>query len=70
MAIDLYVREVDSLRFELSMTQCSERFARLAHEILEKGLLAQNSFETLLSGSSSCLVGGKFLALVFNYMFR
>ncbi|XP_055802706.1 phosphoenolpyruvate carboxylase 4 [Solanum dulcamara] len=37
MAIDLYVREVDSLRFELSMNQCSERFARLAHEILEKG---------------------------------
>ncbi|KAJ8563007.1 hypothetical protein K7X08_031459 [Anisodus acutangulus] len=37
MAIDLYVREIDSLRFELSMNQCSERFARLAHEILEKG---------------------------------
>ncbi|KAJ8564717.1 hypothetical protein K7X08_001177 [Anisodus acutangulus] len=36
MAIDLYVREIDSLRFELSMNQCSERFARLAHEILEK----------------------------------
>lgn len=41
MAIDLYVREVDSLRFELSMNQCSEQFARLAHEILEKGLLSQ-----------------------------
>ncbi|CAN4125209.1 unnamed protein product [Withania somnifera] len=37
MAIDLYVREVDNLRFELSMNQCSERFARFAHEILEKG---------------------------------
>ncbi|KAL3338501.1 hypothetical protein AABB24_027565 [Solanum stoloniferum] len=42
MAIDLYVREVDSLRFELSMTQCSERFARLAHEILEKGNTSDN----------------------------
>lgn len=47
MAIDLYVREIDSLRFELSMNQCSERFARLAHEILEKGLLSQNSFGAL-----------------------
>ncbi|XP_060184100.1 phosphoenolpyruvate carboxylase 4 [Lycium barbarum] len=37
MAIDLYVREIDSLRFELSMNQCSERFARLAHDLLEKG---------------------------------
>ncbi|KAL2324862.1 hypothetical protein Fmac_023920 [Flemingia macrophylla] len=35
MAIDLYIREVDSLRFELSMNQCSDRLSRLAHEILE-----------------------------------
>lgn len=34
MAIDLYIREVDSLRFELSMSQCSDRLSRLAHEIL------------------------------------
>lgn len=46
MAIDLYVREVDSLRFELSMTQCSERFARLAHEILEKGNTSDNQFDS------------------------
>ncbi|XP_068637271.1 phosphoenolpyruvate carboxylase 4-like [Aristolochia californica] len=36
MAIDLYTREVDSLRFELSMSRCSELLERLAHEILEK----------------------------------
>ncbi|XP_010262445.1 PREDICTED: phosphoenolpyruvate carboxylase 4-like [Nelumbo nucifera] len=36
MAIDLYIREVDSLRFELSMKGCSERLSRLAHEILHK----------------------------------
>ncbi|TKY69425.1 Phosphoenolpyruvate carboxylase 4 [Spatholobus suberectus] len=35
MAIDLYVREVDSLRFELSMNRCSDKLSRLAHEILE-----------------------------------
>lgn len=36
MAIDLYIREVDSLRFELSMNRCSERMSRLAHDILER----------------------------------
>ncbi|XP_057447942.1 phosphoenolpyruvate carboxylase 4-like [Lotus japonicus] len=36
MAIDLYVREVDSLRFELSMNRCSDELSRLAHEILEE----------------------------------
>ncbi|KAK6931440.1 Phosphoenolpyruvate carboxylase, partial [Dillenia turbinata] len=36
MAIDLYVREVDSLRFELSMNRCNDRLSRLAHEILRK----------------------------------
>ncbi|GMY26770.1 phosphoenolpyruvate carboxylase 4 [Fagus crenata] len=38
MAIDLYIREVDSLRFELSMNRCSDRLSKLAHEILEEGL--------------------------------
>lgn len=38
MAIDLYIREVDSLRFELSMNQCSDTLSRLADEILEQGL--------------------------------
>ncbi|AAF15070.1 putative phosphoenolpyruvate carboxylase; 69384-74546 [Arabidopsis thaliana] len=36
MAIDLYIREVDSLRFELSTDRCSDRFSRLADKILEK----------------------------------
>ncbi|XP_062163584.1 phosphoenolpyruvate carboxylase 4 [Alnus glutinosa] len=36
MAIDLYIRETDSLRFELSMNQCSDRLSKLAHEILEE----------------------------------
>ncbi|XP_073055065.1 phosphoenolpyruvate carboxylase 4 isoform X2 [Primulina eburnea] len=41
MAIDLYIREVDNLRFELSVNQCTKNFSRLAHEILEK----ENSME-------------------------
>ncbi|CAI9096316.1 OLC1v1032421C1 [Oldenlandia corymbosa var. corymbosa] len=36
MAIDLYVREIDHLRFELSMNPCSDRLSRLAQDILEK----------------------------------
>ncbi|KAL6011012.1 Phosphoenolpyruvate carboxylase 4 [Asimina triloba] len=36
MAIDLYIREVDYLRFELSMNRCSDRLSSLAHEILQK----------------------------------
>ncbi|KAL8549358.1 hypothetical protein ACS0TY_008264 [Phlomoides rotata] len=36
MAVDLYLREVDNLRFELSMNQCSAKLSRLAHEILTK----------------------------------
>uniref|UniRef100_A0A0R0L301 Phosphoenolpyruvate carboxylase n=1 Tax=Glycine max TaxID=3847 RepID=A0A0R0L301_SOYBN len=35
MAIDLYIREVDGLRFELSMNQCSDKLSELAHEILK-----------------------------------
>lgn len=34
MAVDLYIREVDNLRFELSMTRCSDKLANLAQEIL------------------------------------
>lgn len=37
MAIDLYIREIENLRFELSMNQCSDRLSHLLHEILEKG---------------------------------
>jgi len=47
MAIDLYIREVDSLRFELSMNRCSDRLSKLANEILE-GFACLSSFEALM----------------------
>ncbi|KAL1317841.1 hypothetical protein HN51_070041 [Arachis hypogaea] len=34
MAIDLYIQEVDSLRFELSMNRCSDKLLKLAREIV------------------------------------
>ncbi|CAA2974554.1 phosphoenolpyruvate carboxylase 4 [Olea europaea subsp. europaea] len=45
MAIDLYIREVDSLRFELSMNQCSVQLSRLAHQILEKEKSSEDRHE-------------------------
>ncbi|KAL3824033.1 hypothetical protein ACJIZ3_020062 [Penstemon smallii] len=42
MAIDLYIREVDHLRFELSMNRCNEKLSKLAHEILEKENLSED----------------------------
>ncbi|OMO90176.1 Pyruvate/Phosphoenolpyruvate kinase [Corchorus capsularis] len=45
MAVDLYIQEVDSLRFELSMNQCNDRLSRLAHEILEKESSLENLHE-------------------------
>ncbi|KAK7268351.1 hypothetical protein RIF29_21049 [Crotalaria pallida] len=45
MAFDLYIREVDSLRFELSMNQCSDTLSRLAHEILEETTNPENRRE-------------------------
>ncbi|EFH69675.1 ATPPC4 [Arabidopsis lyrata subsp. lyrata] len=45
MAIDLYIREIDSLRFELSMNRCSDRLSRLADEILEKEASGQDHLE-------------------------
>ncbi|KAA8532760.1 hypothetical protein F0562_032793 [Nyssa sinensis] len=46
MAIDLYIREVDNLKFELSVKRCSDRLLRLAHEILEKETLAEDRHES------------------------
>ncbi|KAG7592961.1 Pyruvate/Phosphoenolpyruvate kinase-like domain superfamily [Arabidopsis thaliana x Arabidopsis arenosa] len=46
MAIDLYIREIDSLRFELSMNRCSDRLSRLADEILEKEATGQDHLES------------------------
>lgn len=42
MAIDLYIREVDHLRFELSVNQCSDRLSTMAHEILAKESSSEN----------------------------
>ncbi|KGN51545.1 phosphoenolpyruvate carboxylase 4-like isoform X1 [Cucumis sativus] len=45
MAIDLYIRELDSLQFELSMNRCSDKLYRLAHEILEKEAASEDRNE-------------------------
>ena len=37
MAIDLYIRELENLSFELSVKRCSDKIANLANEILLKG---------------------------------
>ncbi|KAF8650352.1 hypothetical protein HU200_063970 [Digitaria exilis] len=37
MAIDLYIRELDNLSFELSVKRCSDKVSSLANEILLKG---------------------------------
>jgi phosphoenolpyruvate carboxylase len=42
MTIDLYIGEVDSLKFELSMN--SDSLSQMAHEILEQGMAYCNSF--------------------------
>ncbi|KAF5957988.1 hypothetical protein HYC85_005213 [Camellia sinensis] len=45
MAIDLYIREIDNLRFELSMNCCNDRLLRLATEILERETSAEDRHE-------------------------
>ncbi|KAM7484503.1 hypothetical protein LguiA_000512 [Lonicera macranthoides] len=42
MAIDLFEREIDYLKFELSMNQCNAKLSRLANEILEKETFSEN----------------------------
>lgn len=37
IASDLYLREVDSLRFELSMGSCSQEMAKVVADIIAKG---------------------------------
>ncbi|KAK6116380.1 hypothetical protein DH2020_049842 [Rehmannia glutinosa] len=46
MAIDLYIREADNLRFELSMNQCNVKLSRLAQEILEKEKSSEDRHES------------------------
>ncbi|KAL8153903.1 hypothetical protein V2J09_011663 [Rumex salicifolius] len=45
MIVDLYIREIDSHRFELSMNQCSDSLLRLAHEILQQENSSDDSDE-------------------------
>ncbi|XP_009336648.2 phosphoenolpyruvate carboxylase 4 [Pyrus x bretschneideri] len=45
MAIDLYIRELDNLKFELSMNRCSDRLSRLAEEILEQETSSEDRHE-------------------------
>ena len=56
MAADLYIREIDALRFELSMSHCSEELSRLAHEMLMRmdsldSHASNNNFERGESGT-------------------
>ena len=37
IAADLYLREIDTLRFELSMDKCNDKLARLAEELRAAG---------------------------------
>jgi phosphoenolpyruvate carboxylase len=39
MAVDMYIREIDNLSFELSMNRCNDQLATLANQILIKGLI-------------------------------
>lgn len=39
MAVDMYIREIDNLSFELSMNRCNDKLATLANKILIKGLI-------------------------------
>ncbi|KAF2310423.1 hypothetical protein GH714_009810 [Hevea brasiliensis] len=46
MAIDLYIREVDSLRFELSMSQCSDGMLKVANDILVEETSSEDRYES------------------------
>ncbi|KAI7726291.1 hypothetical protein M8C21_014347 [Ambrosia artemisiifolia] len=46
MAIDLYTREVENLRFELSMNQCSDRLSHMVHEILRKEKSEEDRYQS------------------------
>lgn len=55
MAIDLFEREIDYLKFELSMNQCSAKLSRLANEILEKGVPHSSPFKFPYIAFGYCL---------------
>ncbi|KAJ4765390.1 Phosphoenolpyruvate carboxylase [Rhynchospora pubera] len=45
MAVDMYIREIDNLSFELSMNRCNDKLAALANEILTKEAESNESDE-------------------------
>ena len=69
MAIDLYVREVDSLRFELSMSQCSAKLSKLARQIMEGGLSIHVSFFLLGIGGQGVVILRLLRGLLFSLFF-
>ncbi|KAK9091122.1 hypothetical protein Sjap_024299 [Stephania japonica] len=46
MVVDLYIREVDTLRFELSLNGCSSALSKLAHEILRKETASEDHHDS------------------------
>ncbi|EFJ16055.1 hypothetical protein SELMODRAFT_117085 [Selaginella moellendorffii] len=50
IAADLYLREVDSLRFELSVSNCDEKLAQFAYDIVAKDVTTGR-----MEGTESCL---------------
>lgn len=60
MAVDLYIREVDSIRFELSMNRCSDKLSKLAHKIIEEGFCMSKFCKTsdfILVDTVTCPLG-------------
>eukprot|EP00898_Chlorokybus_atmophyticus_P008881 jgi/Chlat1/8995/Chrsp94S08282 len=53
LAADLYLREIDTLRFELSMSFCNEELGRLSDELLAKDLEHQEDNAQLHRATSS-----------------
>ncbi|PRQ31451.1 putative phosphoenolpyruvate carboxylase [Rosa chinensis] len=45
MTIDLYIQEVDSLKFELSMNRCGDILSKLAQEILDHSMTYCSYFQ-------------------------
>ncbi|WOL17538.1 phosphoenolpyruvate carboxylase 4 [Canna indica] len=54
MAIDLYIREIDNLIFELSMNRCCDTLGKLAHEILLKESENEKSHSESWNSSTNC----------------
>ncbi|EFJ16936.1 hypothetical protein SELMODRAFT_115610 [Selaginella moellendorffii] len=53
IAADLYLREVDSLRFELSVSNCDEKLAQFAYDIFIRLVQASSNTTTALQSNES-----------------